>query len=443
MAAEREPSNLSGQIEVVVGRGGEKPPPTRLNQFDSPLSVVEQITETARYAQDPKGYLESVLGHETLEARKDKLSIPTKIEKDIYGAGEHMTQFQMHIAKLLGKEHGLFFVTGVQAQLSAVKIHCERAKNNRAAWHVSSHLESHEENSFEVLYSLRRTLLGSDLDELPTVEEIKKVLELPSEQRPAAILVEIPNRGLGCQTYSFSDLEAMSIASRNNGVKFHCDGARLWEIEPWYRKTAGKTFADICSLFDTVYVSFYKGLRGVAGAMLVSNDEELINEAKTWRRRAGGNPFTLMYETVDCERGYNENIGTFDRKWAKMTEVVDAINAATKRFKNKDGEQIVKFWPSEPTCCQIRTLFQGYLKEELEAARDRVVEKINVQVFKRMTPKLTQQQKEEAGKNSSDCEDARCYLIEWMITAALETVETRVFVNAYTCFCEEVLAGKN
>lgn len=45
------------------------------------------------------------------------------------------------------------------------------------------------------------------------------------------------------------------------GVAKHVDGARLWEAQPYY----GRPHAEIAALFDTVYVSLYKGLEGMAG----------------------------------------------------------------------------------------------------------------------------------------------------------------------------------
>lgn len=43
----------------------------------------------------------------------------------------------------------------------------------------------------------------------------------------------------------------------------------------------------IANLFDSVYVSLYKGLGGLAGAVLVGSSE-LIAAARVWRRRHGG-----------------------------------------------------------------------------------------------------------------------------------------------------------
>ena len=175
------------------------------------------------------------------------------------------------------------------------------------------------------------------------------------------------------------------------------DGARLWEIEPFYQETSGKSLKEVSQLFDSVYVSFYKGLGGITGAMLTSNDAEFLSSAKTWQRRAGGNSFTLMYELIDCERGYNENIGSFDTKKLKMTDVVAQITAATQeKYKNADGQSIVSFVPTTPTCCQIHTHLHGYTAEQFLAARDRVQHRTGIRVFERLRLKQTVDEMMEA-----------------------------------------------
>jgi threonine aldolase len=49
---------------------------------------------------------------------------------------------------------------------------------------------------------------------------------------------------------------------------------------------------EIAALFDTVYVSFYKDLGGIAGSAL-AGPEPLIAEAKEWRLRHGGTLFSM------------------------------------------------------------------------------------------------------------------------------------------------------
>lgn len=203
-----------------------KPQPTQLTIFAPPMETPDFIERTARYARDPQTYLQKTLGPDVFAARKHLLSLPEKIDRDAYGTGAHKTHFEAHIAALMGKPHGLFFITGVQAQLAALRIHCQRAGRRGVAWHATAHLEEAEMGAWRALYGLERVLVGARRDVLPSVREIREVVEVVEEERPAALLLEIPNRTLGCATYTFEELEMISRVCRENGVKLHCDGAR-------------------------------------------------------------------------------------------------------------------------------------------------------------------------------------------------------------------------
>ena len=58
---------------------------------------------------------------------------------DTYGAGGVVEELEKTIAELLGKPAALFFVTGVQAQLIALKIHCDRKNRQIVLWHPTAH----------------------------------------------------------------------------------------------------------------------------------------------------------------------------------------------------------------------------------------------------------------------------------------------------------------
>ncbi|MBK6600293.1 MAG: hypothetical protein IPG28_01725 [Betaproteobacteria bacterium] len=59
---------------------------------------------------------------------------------------------------------------------------------------------------------------------------------------------------------------AVGAGALPRGIHLHLDGARLWEAREAY---APRTHAEIAALFDSVYVSFYKGVGALAGAMLL------------------------------------------------------------------------------------------------------------------------------------------------------------------------------
>lgn len=425
-------------------------PIVELCRLSYPMSVHDQISRTLRYVANPREYLVEALGQEEFDLRKDDMAISQIFDKDIYGNGTQKSSFETAIARLLGKQHGIFFSSGVQAQLSALKIHCDRRGRNITAWTVNAHLENAEERSFEQLFGLRRILIGDGGKTLPKLQHIASIINLPLAERPAAVLLEVPDRTLGCVTYSYDELAEISQVCRDHDVALHLDGARLWEIMPYYEKTANKSFADICALFDTVYVSMYKGLGGVSGAVLCLGSLEDLGLAKMWQRRAGGNLVTMMYETADCERAFNESVGTFEQRWNKMLHVVSRIQEATNRYFNQDGERIVDFMPRQPTCCIVRSVLRGFSADRLRAARDAVQDDSGIRLFNFLWPSITLDEKLsrdravqlKAEPNIDAQPEGMRHEIEWTITGGHEQVDAEVFVKGYDLFCQNLLGLK-
>lgn len=197
---------------------------------------------------------------------------------DRYGEGALIGAFETRVAALLGKPAAVFMPSGTMAQQIALRIACERANNFNIAMHPTSHLELHEEQAYARLHSLRAKLLGER--ERPT--SARDLSDLADT--PAALLIELPARELGGLLPAWAELAAMMALASERGIWRHMDGARLWEAREYY---APASYADICGQFDSVYVSFYKGIGALAGAML-AGPEAFIGEARIWRRRHGG-----------------------------------------------------------------------------------------------------------------------------------------------------------
>ncbi|MDQ6924218.1 MAG: beta-eliminating lyase-related protein [Pseudomonadota bacterium] len=205
---------------------------------------------------------------------------------DRYGEGELIEGFERKVATLLGKAAAVFMPSGTMAQLIALRIWCERKGIRRIAMHATSHLELHEERAYAHLHGLDATLLGAR--ERPTeARDLAALLAksvADSTEQPAALLVELPAREIGGRLPAWEEIEALSALAHDHGMRLHMDGARLWEAREYF---APRSLADLCAPFDSVYVSFYKGIGALAGAMLLG-PEDFIAEARIWRRRQGG-----------------------------------------------------------------------------------------------------------------------------------------------------------
>ncbi|NBD23317.1 threonine aldolase family protein [Paenibacillus glycinis] len=229
-----------------------------------------------------------------LEAFRD---IDGETASDMYGSGEVIERFQTDLAEVLGMPSAVFFPSGTMAQQIALRIWSDRRGSAKVAYHPLCHLEIHEQNGLRELHRLEPILLA-DKDRLITLSDVEALTD-----DVACLLLELPQREIGGQLLDYAELEAISAHCRERGIKLHLDGARLFEILPYYRKTA----AEICALFDSVYVSFYKGIGGIAGAILAGS-EEMTAESKIWKRRHGGDLISLYPYIIPAAHYFRERM---------------------------------------------------------------------------------------------------------------------------------------
>ena len=221
-------------------------------------------------------------GHGPRRARDLLATIPDDTEVDYYGAGGVVADLEREVATLLGKPAAIFLPSGTMAQQIVLRIHAEARGRRSVAFHPACHLDSHEERGYQLLHGLFAIPVGPRYEPL-TVTALERVHE-----PVGALVVELPQRDLGGVLPTWRELNAQVAWARERGAATHLDGARLWESTSYYRRSP----AQIAALFDSVYVSFYKGLGGITGCC-VAGERDLIDEVGTWRTRHGGRLFGL------------------------------------------------------------------------------------------------------------------------------------------------------
>jgi threonine aldolase len=244
-------------------------------------------------------------------------------EPDRYGEGSLISRFECEVAALLGKEAAVFLPSGTMAQQIALRIWSGQRGIPSVAFHPTCHLEIHEQKGYELLHGLHGRLIG-ERSRLLTLDDL-----CATPGPLAALLLELPQREIGGQLPAWPDLEAQVAWARDHGVAVHMDGARLWECGPFY----GRSYAEIAGLFDSVYVSFYKGIGAIAGAAL-TGPAAFIAEARLWQRRHGGTlvqlyPFVLSAR-ANLRRRLDKFVGYSQRAQA-VARVLTAIPGTSVR----------------------------------------------------------------------------------------------------------------
>lgn len=236
-----------------------------------------------RYAAASKNAQRQVFGHRRrtpAEVFTQLAQVCTELgidEWDTYGDGGAVTLLEEEVADLLGKPAAAFFPSGTMGQQAILRVWAEEAGTKRVALPALSHLLVHELDGPRLLH-------GFEFVQLCTGRRVPNRADLDAHAtRLAAVLVEVPLRDAGCLVEPWADFLELAAAARARGIRVHVDGARLWEVAAYLDQPPAQLVAPA----DSVYVSFYKGLGGSAGAAVASS-AEAIAQARQWRKRMGG-----------------------------------------------------------------------------------------------------------------------------------------------------------
>ena len=199
------------------------------------------------------------------------------ISHDVYGEGPLIQDFERKVAELLGFEAAVFCISGTMTQVTALRLAAQERGKAPVALHPTSHIFVHENSNYQLLDHFDALSVG-ERHRPWTAADITGIPD-----RLAAVGLEIPMREIGGQLSDWDELQAIKAHCREQDIHLHMDGARLWEAAAGY----GRPLAEIAAGFDSVYVSLYKGIGGLGGAMLLGK-RDFVARAARWFARQGG-----------------------------------------------------------------------------------------------------------------------------------------------------------
>jgi threonine aldolase len=304
-------------------------------------AVGPTVTASLVHAQPRRPLAEAQSLVSELEGREQ----PEKWDR--YGESGAVEQIEGDVAELLGKHAAALFPSGIMAQQSTLRVWTDRQGSKRVALPDLSHLLKHEMDGPRLLHGFQFEHLTTG-SKGPTAADVEAI-----PGRLGAVLVELPLRDGGYVLPSWDELSAVSAACRERGVPLHVDGARIWEAQPYL----GHGLAEIADLADTVYVSLYKGLGGLAGA-LIAGPRDVVDEARRWRTRHGGTLVTMMPNAVSGLRGLRDQLPQMTAYYERAVEIAAAFVEAGARV-----------FPDPPHC----NAFRVYLPQPVTTVMERIV----------------------------------------------------------------------
>jgi len=280
-------------------------------------------------------------------------SIGPDVTPDVYGEGGVVEELEAMVADLLGKPAAVFLPSGTMAQGATLRVLADERGCRTVAWHPTSHLELHELQAHAHLHGLVGRPLGA-------AERPLALADLETVAQPlAALLLELPQREIGGNLPDWEELVAQVEWARTHDAAVHLDGARLWEASAGY----GRDPAEVAELFDTVYVSFYKGIGALPGCC-VAGEQRVVSQVREWRRRLGGTLHGLWPQAASALRLLPERLAEMPARLAHAREIAAAL-------RDVDGVRVV---PHEPQVSMMHLLLdvdaEGFARASRRLAED-------------------------------------------------------------------------
>ena len=206
-----------------------------------------------------------------------------EVGDDVYGDDPTVNKLQEKAAEMLGKGAALFVPSGTMGNLLALLVHCSRGEE--AIVGDKSHIYVNEAGGMAALGGIYPHAVPNQKDGTLRLDDIRASIQPDDSHRTITRLVCIENTQNMCGGVPVSVEYTAQVGqlAKENGLKFHIDGARIFNAAA----ALGVDVKQLVAPADSVMFCLSKGLVSPVGSMLVGA-KEFIARAFRLRKMLGG-----------------------------------------------------------------------------------------------------------------------------------------------------------
>jgi threonine aldolase len=268
-----------------------------------------------------------------IDLRSDTVTKPTKgmleamfsaeVGDDVFAEDPTVIALEEKAAKLFGKDAALYCPSGTMTNQIAIKVHTQ--PGDEVLCDVTAHIYNYEGGGIAFNSGAQAKLLQGDRGRI-SAQQVAENINPNFDWLTRTSLVCIENTGnrAGGSYYSLKEMQELAIVCKQNNLKYHLDGARIFNaiVENNY------TPIDLGKLFDSISVCLSKGLGAPVGSVLLG-DKELIRKARKVRKVFGGGMRQAGYLAAAGIYALDNNILRLkeDHKRAKkLNDIIAGLN---------------------------------------------------------------------------------------------------------------------
>jgi threonine aldolase len=229
---------------------------------------------------------------EFIDLRSDTVTKPTaamlaammeaKVGDDVFAEDLTVNKLEEFAANMFGMEAGLFCPSGTMTNQIAIKVHTQ--PGDEVICDELSHVYQYEGGGIAFNSAASVKLLQGNLGRL-TANQVKEAInpdDIHKAKSSLVVLENTSNRG-GGSCYQYNDIQLIKSICIENNLKFHLDGARLFNALIAKNETA-KQYGEA---FHSISICLSKGLGSPVGSVLLGT-KDFIKQARRIRKVFGG-----------------------------------------------------------------------------------------------------------------------------------------------------------
>jgi len=201
---------------------------------------------------------------------------------DVFGEDPSINALESMAARLFGMEAALYCPSGTMSNQIAIKVHTQ--PGDEVICEQKAHIYIYEGGGIAFNSGSQVRALPGILGRI-TAEQVSQAINPDDVHRARTSLVALENtcnRG-GGSCYDFDEIRRIRQVCSDNQLKFHLDGARLFNA----MVATGRSARDFGGVFDTISVCLNKGMGCPIGSILLG-PATFIRQARRIRKVFGG-----------------------------------------------------------------------------------------------------------------------------------------------------------
>lgn len=228
-----------------------------------------------------------------IDLRSDTVTHPTPamreamanavVGDDVYEEDPTVNELEAESARMLGHEAGLFVSSGTQGNLVSLLAHCQRGDEIIVG--DKAHIFVYERGGMATLGGIIPHIVPVQEDGTIKLDDIQHAIRGNNIHFPPTRLVTIENTQgtVGGKALSPEYVKSVADLANNHNLKFHIDGARIFNAATAF----GVPVKELTKDADSVTFCLSKGLGAPVGSIIVGS-EEFIHTARSMRKLVGG-----------------------------------------------------------------------------------------------------------------------------------------------------------